>query len=103
VSVVVDSYRTLCQAGTSHADAIDVLLVRFDLDRQTLRRQLQHSGVMREHFREEPSPASRADYLQHRARGAKKRRAADRGRNGRPAGKKRPNVNLPPSTWEKPT
>jgi hypothetical protein len=96
VSVVVDSYRTLRQAGTSHADAIDVLLVRFALDRQTLRGQLRHSGVMGEHFREEPSPASRADYLQRRAPGAKKRRAADRGRNGRPAGKKRPNY-LPPS------
>jgi hypothetical protein len=83
-SALVDSYRTLREGGTSHADALDVLLGVYDLDRGTLRRALQLSGALREPFGTQPPAPSRAAYLESRPRDAKGRRARDRARNGRP-------------------
>jgi hypothetical protein len=86
VSDVVNAYRELRRGGTSHPDAIDVLLGVYDLDRATLRGMLQRAGALREHFDAQPPAPSRAAYLESRPRDAKGRRAADRRRNGRPKG-----------------
>jgi hypothetical protein len=58
-STIAGAYNTLRASGASHADAIDQLLVSFDLDRGTLRRVLKRAGVLDDRSVEAPSPVSR--------------------------------------------
>lgn len=75
MSELAESYATLRAGGTSHADAIDLLVRSSGLDRGTLRRALERQGV---HPRP-PAPSRDIELAARRPR-AKDRRRADRER-----------------------
>ena len=80
------AYETLRQAGTSHADTIDLLIRRYHLDRLTIRAALTRAGVQLD--AEALSPPSRAAYLQARPVKAKTRRRRNKGGRRRGPGRR---------------
>jgi hypothetical protein len=73
VSELAARYWTLRDGGTSHADAIDLLVTSSGIDRPSLRRTLE-----RAHIYPDRPPPSRAAELAGRRPSAKARRSVDR-------------------------
>lgn len=73
------AYETLRGGGTSHADAIDVLVTSMGIPRASVRVALERAGVFPPH-----SPSSRAAELAPRPASARERRSvsAKRSRYG---------------------